>query len=67
MNINSEDKIVRVFEAFAGYGGASFALSRSGINHKVIGYSEIDKYAVKIYEENHKGIKNYGDITSIVP
>jgi DNA (cytosine-5)-methyltransferase 1 len=60
------DKL-RVFEAFAGYGGASFGLKKSGIPHKVIGYSEFDKFASEIFEINHPGIKNFGDITKIEP
>ena len=35
-------KTLKVFEAFAGYGGASFGLKRAGIKHKVVGYSEFD-------------------------
>lgn len=60
------DKI-KVFEAFAGYGGASFGLKRSGLTYEVIGYSEFDKYASLIFEANHPNIKNYGDITQIDP
>lgn len=30
-----------------------------------VGYSEIDKYAIKIYEKQFPGVKNYGDITQI--
>ena len=30
-----------------------------------IGYSEIDKYATKVYERHFNGHKNYGDITQI--
>lgn len=30
-----------------------------------IGYSEIDKYATAVYEQQFKGVKNYGDITKI--
>jgi DNA (cytosine-5)-methyltransferase 1 len=30
-----------------------------------VGYSEIDKYAIKVYEKQFKGVKNYGDITKI--
>ena len=29
------------------------------------GYSEIDKYAIKVYEHQFKGVPNYGDITKI--
>ena len=32
-------KIIRVFEAFAGYGGASFGLKRSGYKYRVVGMS----------------------------
>ena len=30
-----------------------------------VGYSEIDKYAIKVYEKQFPGVKNYGDITKI--
>ena len=30
-----------------------------------VGYSEIDKYAIQIFEKHFPGIKNYGDITKI--
>lgn len=58
---------IRVFEAFAGYGGASFALKRANIAHTTIGFSEVDKFAVKLYEANHFGVPNFGDITHIKP
>ena len=40
---------------------------RAKRNFKVIGYSEIDKFAIEFYENNHPGIKNFGDITKINP
>src|SRR4030042_813856 len=58
---------IKVFEMFAGYGGASFALKRIGIEHEVVGYSEIKQNAIKLFEMNHKGIKNYGACTKINP
>jgi DNA (cytosine-5)-methyltransferase 1 len=58
---------LKVFEAFAGYGGASFGLKKAKIPHKVVGYSENDKFAVELYEANHPGIQNFGDITKINP
>lgn len=58
---------LRVFEAFAGYGGASFGLKKAKIKHEVIGYSEFDKYASEIFELNHPKIKAFGDITLINP
>lgn len=60
-------KKLRVFEAFAGYGGASFALKKANINHEVIGFSENDTDAIDLFEFNFPGIKNYGDITKINP
>lgn len=59
------NKKIRVFEGFAGYGGASFGLNRSGIKYEVIGYSEFDKDAMELYEYNFPNIKNYGDTTKI--
>jgi DNA (cytosine-5)-methyltransferase 1 len=63
----NKDAALRIFEAFAGYGGASFALKRAGVQHNVVGFSEIDKYAINLYEKNFPGITNYGDITKIEP
>ena len=57
--------MIRLFEAFAGYGGASFALKKANIPFILVGYSEIDKYAIKCFEQNHLG-KNYGNINKIV-
>lgn len=64
--MNMKDKI-KVFDAFAGYGGATFGMKRANIPHEIVGYSEIKPEAIKIFELNHKGIKNYGDITKINP
>jgi len=55
---------LKLFEAFSGYGTSSFALKHLGIEHELVGFSEIDKYAIKCFEQNHGG-KNYGDITKI--
>lgn len=60
-------KEIRVFEGFAGYGGATFGLRRAGINHKVVGFSETDKDAVELYSFNFPTIPNFGDITQIDP
>lgn len=58
---------IRVFEGFAGYGGATFGLRRAKINHKVIGFSEIDKDAIELYHYNFPNIPNLGDITNLNP
>lgn len=59
--------MLRVFEAFAGYGGASFGLRRSGIPFKVVGQSDINKDANRLLAANFPDIKNYGDITKLNP
>lgn len=58
---------LRVFEGFAGYGGASFALKRSGVPYKVVGMSENDKFASALLAQNFPDVKNYGDITTLNP
>ena len=58
---------IRVFEGFAGYGGATFGLRRSGVRHRVVGYSEVDTDAIELYQYNFPDIRNYGDITQINP
>lgn len=58
---------IRVFEAFAGYGGASFGLKRSGLNYEVVGLSEFDKFASQLLKKNFPNIHNWGDITTINP
>lgn len=62
--------VIRVFEAFAGYGSQSLALERLKENnpffdYKVVGISEIDEDAVKAYNSLHQNIFNYGDICNI--
>lgn len=57
--------MIKVFEAFAGYGSQSMALRRLGIGFEVVGISEIDKYAIQAYMAVHGDTPNYGDISKI--
>lgn len=71
-SVGKRSKVLRVFEGFAGYGGATFGLRRSGIKYEVVGYSEFDKFASALYDANFKDkkgnpIKNWGDITKVNP
>ena len=59
--------MLRVFEAFAGYGSQSIALRNLGIEYEVVAISEIDKYAIKAYEAIHGSTNNLGDICKINP
>ena len=61
------EKKIRLFDAFTGYGGASWALKKAGIPFEIVGHSEIDHFANKLYELNFKNVKNFGDITDIKP
>lgn len=57
--------MIKVFEAFSGYGSQSLALERLNIEHEVVCISEIDKYAIQAYEALHGPVKNLGDISKI--
>ena len=63
----AEFMMLRLFSMFAGYGGAEFALQKANIPFECAGYSEIDKNAIKCYEQNFVGHKNFGDCTKINP
>jgi DNA (cytosine-5)-methyltransferase 1 len=69
---------LRLFSMFSGFGGAEFALKNAGIDFECVGFSEIDKFAIKCYEQNHYHVwhtegnysyphKNFGDCTQIDP
>ena len=50
---------------FSGIGGFEYGLQQSKYDFENIGYSEIDKYAVSIYEKHYPNHTNYGDATKI--
>lgn len=58
--------MIKVFEAFAGYGSQNLALKRLKADFEIVGISEIDKYALKGYKALHGTLPtNYGDISKI--
>lgn len=57
--------MIRVFEAFAGIGTQAMALKRIDVDYEVVGISEVDKFALKSYEEIHGKVNNYGNISKI--
>jgi len=59
------DEMLTVNELFSGIGSQSAALERLGIDFKVIGIAEIDKYSINSYEAIHGQARNYGDISKI--
>jgi len=63
------DKL-RVFTAFSGFDSQCLALNRlkenyPGFDYELVGWSEIDKYAIKAHDALFPGAKNFGDITKI--
>ena len=59
-------KKLRVFEAFAGIGAQSEAFRRLGASFDVVGWADIDKRAIKIYEKLHPNcVANSHDITKL--
>lgn len=61
------NKMLRVFEAFAGIGTQRMSLRNLGIPHEVVAIAEIDKFALKSYEAIHGPVNNLGDISKINP
>ena len=61
----TEQNPLRLIELFAGIGSQTQALKNIGVPHKVVGISEIDKYAIKSYEAMHGKVNNFGDIRAI--
>ena len=57
--------MLKVFEAFAGYGSQRMALRNLGIEHEVVAISEFDKYADASYQAIHGETWNMDDITKI--
>ena len=56
---------IRLFEAFSGIGCQAMALKRITQDYELVGFSEIDKYAIQSYRAIHGEVKNYGDITKM--
>lgn len=59
--------MLRVFTAFSGYDSQCLALDRANIDYELVGWSEIDKFAIK----SHNALfpqwtdRNFGDISKI--
>lgn len=57
--------MLTVNELFTGIGAFRKALIRMGLPHKVVGISEIDRFAIKSYEAIYGEVRNYGDISKV--
>lgn len=59
--------MLRVFTAFSGYDSQCMALDRLGIDYELVGWSEIDKYAIMAHNAVYPqwSERNCGDISKI--
>lgn len=58
---------LKVFTAFSGYDSQCMALDRMKIDYELVGWSEIDKYAIMAHNAIYPQYKdrNFGDISKI--
>ena len=58
---------LRVFTSFSGYASQLMALRDIGADYECVGWSEIDKWAIKAHNAVFPELadRNYGDITKI--
>lgn len=63
----TKDEPLKVFTAFSGYDSQCLALKRLGLPFDLVGWSEIDKAAIKAHDALFPEYKdrNYGDISKI--
>ena len=59
--------MLKVLSLFSGIGAFECALKRNNIEHEIVNFCEIDKYASKCYSNMHQISESYnlGDITKI--
>lgn len=59
--------MLRVFTSFSGYDSQCMALDRLPIEYELVGWSEIDKYAIQAHNAIYPqwADRNFGDITKI--
>lgn len=58
---------IKVFTAFSGYDSQCMALRNIGVPYKVVGWAEIDKYAIQAHDVifPNEADKNFGNVTKI--
>lgn len=58
---------LKVFTAFSGYDSQCMALDRLGVDYDLVGWSEIDKYAIQAHNAVYPQYRdrNFGDICHI--
>lgn len=63
----TKENPLRVFTAFSGYDSQCIALRNIGVPFELVGWSEIDKYAIQAHDVIFPEYKdrNFGDISKI--
>lgn len=61
----TKDNPLRVIELFSGIGSQRSALEKAGIPHKVVAISEIDKFALKSYNEMYNHCLDSGETINL--
>lgn len=56
---------LKLIHLFSGVGAPEMALKRLGIPLEIVGFSEIDKYAIQSYKAIHGDVPNLGSVTDI--
>lgn len=58
---------MKYLSLFSGIGGFELGVQDAFPDSECVGYSEIDKYAIKVYQSHFPNHKNHGNITEINP
>ena len=61
-----KNKPLRYISLFSGIGGFELGIKKVFPKAKCVGYSEIHKPTISVYEEHFAGHKNLGDVTKLV-
>lgn len=60
---------IKYFSTFSGIGGFELGIENAavelGLTAECAGFSEVDKFAISVYQRHFPNAKNYGDITKI--
>ena len=56
---------VNYLDLFSGIGGFAEGLRRAGFNYGQHYFSEIDKYAIEIYQRHFPEAKSIGDVSGV--
>jgi len=56
---------INVLDLFSGIGGFALGIEKAGIKHNWLGYSEIDKYANKLYKRRFPNARELGSVTDV--